>query len=113
MGVCSLGLALQEIGYGDFSVPGMRDDAHGGLRCRSLKCGIQPCTPPLRSITNLDAQDPKFGCVAVRISLTAALGRGLSTGRRGRASSAPRKRTSHSRRKWPRLAVSTPRLLIG
>src|SRR5438445_13332183 len=111
MGVCSLAFALQEIGYGDFSVPGMRDDAHGGLRCRSLKCEIQPCTSPLRSITNFDAQDYKFGCVAVRISLTVAPVRGLSTGRRGPASSALRKRMSHNRRKPQRPAVLQPRLL--
>jgi hypothetical protein len=57
MGACSLGFALQEIGHGDFSVPGIWHNAHGGLRCRSLEGGIQPCTLPLRRITNFDAQN--------------------------------------------------------
>src|SRR5258705_2709648 len=98
MGVRSLGLTLQEIGHGDFSVPGIRDNAHAGLRCRSPEYGIQPCTSPLRRITNFDAQDYKFECHAIRISLRAALESALSIGRRGRANSEPRKRTSHNRR---------------
>ncbi len=36
LGARSLRFALQEIGHGDFSVPGIGDNAHGGLRCRSL-----------------------------------------------------------------------------
>src|SRR6266481_630155 len=42
MGACSLGLALQEVGHGYFSVPGIGDNAHGGLRCRSLKSRYSP-----------------------------------------------------------------------
>src|SRR5216110_472690 len=119
MGTRSLGFALQEIGHGNFSVPGIRDDAHGGLRCHSLPVliggrsaanGIQPCTSPLRSITNFDAQNYKFRCAAIPISFATAPALGPSTGRRGRPSSASRKGTSHSRRKPLPLAVSKPRL---
>src|SRR5204862_6690821 len=122
MGTRSLGFALQEIGHGNFSVPGIRDDAHGGLRCHSLPVliggrsaanGIQPCTSPLRSITNFDAQDYKFGYATIRISFGAALGRGPSIARRGRASTAPPKRTWRNRRKLTRPATSKPTLLTS
>src|SRR5437660_9743304 len=76
---------------------------------RSAANGIQPCTSPLRRITNFDAQDYKFGCATIRINFGAALARGLSTGRRGQASSALQKHTLRNRRKLPRPATSEPR----
>jgi len=36
------GFPLEEFGHGDFAVPGLRDNAHGGLRCRSLNAGYSP-----------------------------------------------------------------------
>src|SRR5438105_10967390 len=80
---------------------------------RSAANGIQPCTSPLRRITNFDAQDYKFGCVAIRISFGAPLGRGPSIARRGQASSALRIHTLRNRRKLPRPATSKPTLLTS
>src|SRR6266566_3766434 len=80
---------------------------------REAANGIQPCTSPLRRITNFDAQDYKFGCGAIRISFCAAPVYGPSTGRRGRANSVLRKHTWRNRSTQPREAVQEPRARRG
>src|SRR5262249_7339922 len=39
---CSRGFPLQKVGDGNFPVTLTWDNAHGGLRCRSLKAGYSP-----------------------------------------------------------------------
>src|SRR5712692_7282865 len=72
MGARSLMLALQDIGNSNFAVPRIGDNAHIGLRCRSLPFskataavdGMQPCTLDALRIAKPRAIHHNFQCLA-------------------------------------------------